>query len=291
MDGIRPTGEVIVPGANGEDTRILLTRREAGRKYTDMFRHALVRPPGPNFADGLTTAGLGRPDHDRALAQHAAYCAALEGCGLRLTRLEPDLRHPDSTFVEDTAVLTPTRAVLTRPGATSRRGEVASMREPLARHFAEVRSIEDPGTLDGGDICEADGHFLIGISRRTNEAGARELAALLAEEGCTSAFIDIRDIQGILHLKSGIAYLGDQRIAVIESVAGHPALHSFESIPVDPAEAYAANCVRVNDRILVAAGHPRFESALRRLRYDVVALEMSEFEKMDGGLSCLSLRF
>ncbi|MGE5178227.1 MAG: dimethylarginine dimethylaminohydrolase family protein [Bacteroidota bacterium] len=256
-----------------------------------MFRHALVRPPGPNFADGLTTAGLGRPDHDRALAQHAAYCEALEGCGLRVTRLDPDLRHPDSTFVEDTAVLTPTRVVLTRPGAPSRRGEVASMREHLARHFAEVRSIEDPGTLDGGDICEADGHFLIGISRRTNEAGARGLAALLAEEGRTSAFIDIRDIQGILHLKSGIAYLGDGRVAAIESLASHPALRGYEIVAVNPAEAYAANCVRVNDRILVAAGHPRFESELRRLGYHVIALEMAEFEKMDGGLSCLSLRF
>ena len=256
-----------------------------------MFRYALVRPPGPNFADGLTTAGLGRPDLDRALAQHAAYCEALEDCGLSLTRLDPDKRHPDSTFVEDTAVLTGRRAILTRPGAPSRRGEVPPVREPLAGHFAEFRSISEPGTLDGGDICEADGHFLIGISRRTNEAGARELAALLAEESCTSAFIDIRDIQGILHLKSGIAYLGDRRIAVIESVASHPALRGYEVVAVDPAEAYAANCVRVNDGILVAAGHPRFESALRRLRYDVVPLEMSEFEKMDGGLSCLSLRF
>ena len=255
------------------------------------MRHALVRPPGPNFADGLTTAGLGIPDLDLALAQHAAYCEALVGCGLTVTRLEPDPAHPDSTFVEDAAVLTGSRAILTRPGAPSRRGEVPPIREPLAGHFAELRSISEPGTLDGGDVCEADGHFLIGISRRTNEAGARELAALLDEEGSTSAFLDILDMQGILHLKSGIAYLGDDRIAAIESLASHPALRGYEVVAVDPAEAYAANCVRVNDRILVAAGHPRFESALRRLRYQVLPLDMSEFEKMDGGLSCLSLRF
>jgi dimethylargininase len=255
------------------------------------MRHALVRPPGSNFTDGLTTARLGLPDLEQALAQHAAYCEALEGCGLSLTRLEPDPGHPDSTFVEDTAVLTPGRAVLTRPGAPSRLGEVAPIRPPLARHFTEFRTISAPGTLDGGDVCEADGHFLIGISHRTNEAGARELAAFLAEEGRTSAFIDIRDMQGILHLKSGIAWVGDNRIAAIESLAGHPALREYEIIPVDPAEAYAANCIRVNDRVLIAAGHPRFESALRRLLYDVVPLEMSEFEKMDGGLSCLSLRF
>lgn len=255
------------------------------------IHRAIVRPPGATFAEGLTTVDLGVPDLARALEQHAAYCEALERCGVALTRLPADPRHPDSTFVEDTAILTERRAILTRPGAASREGEVAAIRDPLSSFFPEFRTITPPGTLDGGDVCEADGHFLITISRRTNEEGARQLAAFLAEEGFTSSFIDIRGLEEILHLKSGIAYPGEGRIVAIEALASHPALRSFEIVRVDPGEAYASNCVRVNERLLIAAGFPRLETTLRGLGYDVLPLEMSEFQKMDGGLSCLSLRF
>jgi dimethylargininase len=250
-----------------------------------------VRPPGPNFADGLTTVDLGRPDLRRALSQHAAYCDALEECGLALTRLEADPRHPDSTFVEDTAILTPHGAILTRPGAPSRSGEVDAIRVPLSNFFSEFSEIAAPGTLDAGDICEAGDHYFIGISDRTNEEGAGQLAAILAGMGATSALVDIRGVPGILHLKSGIAYPGNGRIVAIDALAGHPALASQEVVRVPSDEAYAANCDRVNDRVLFAAGHPRLEASLRRMGYDLLLLEMSEFQKMDGGLSCLSLRF
>jgi dimethylargininase len=256
-----------------------------------VLRHAIVRPPGANFAAGLTSMDLGAPDHRRALAQHAAYCTALERCGLSLTRLPEDLRFPDSTFVEDTAVLTPGRAILTRPGAASRAGEVAAIRPPLTEHFPRFAEILPPATLEGGDVCQSDGHFLIGISGRTNEEGARQLAALLTEDGFTSDLMDIRGIAGILHLKSGLAYAGDRRYVAIDELTRHPALRGREVIPVDSAEAYATNCVRVNDRLLVAAEHPRLESSLRAAGYDVLPVEMTEFQKMDGGLSCLSLRF
>ena len=256
-----------------------------------MFRRALVRPPGSNFAGGLTTVDLGIPDHHRALEQHAAYCEALERCGLAVTHLEEDPRHPDSTFVEDTAILTPSRAILTRPGASSRAGEVAAIRAPLSVHYPQITSISGPGTLDGGDVCEADGHFIIGVSHRTSEQGAHDLANILAEDGHTSTFLDIRALEGILHLKSGIAYLGDGRMVAIPPLAHHPALRKHEVICAESSEAYAANCVRVNDQLLVAAGYPRLEAVLRRIGYDLIPLEMSEFQKMDGGLSCLSLRF
>lgn len=255
------------------------------------FRRAVVRPPGPNFADGLTTMDLGRPDLERALAQHAAYCGALEECGLALIRLDPDPRHPDSTFVEDTAILTPLGAILTRPGAPSRAGEVASIRGALSAHFAAFAEITAPGTLDGGDVCEMGDHYFIGVSERTNEEGARQLATILAGKGFTSDLVDIRGVPGILHLKSGIADAGEGRIVAIDALAGHPALAPHEVVRVSPAESYAANCVRVNDRLLFAADHPRLEATLRRLGYDLLPLEMSEFQKMDGGLSCLSLRF
>lgn len=256
-----------------------------------MFTRAIVRIPGGSFSKGLTTSGLGPPVLELALRQHQAYCRALEACGLSVTRLEADERHPDSTFVEDVAALTPRLAILTRPGAASRQGEVAGMRAALAPHFREMRTIEPPGTVDGGDICQAEDRFFIGVSERTNDEGARQLAALLRDQGFRPALIDIRGTRGILHLKSGIAYLGDGRMAVIKELADRPELATFEAVPVGPGEAYAANCVRVNRGIILAAGYPGFAGALERLGYPTIPVDVSEFRKMDGGLSCLSLRF
>src|SRR4029078_7239496 len=140
------------------------------------FTRAIVRPPGPHFSDGLTTVDLGIPDYEVALKQHIYYVAALNACGLEVSSLPIDDSHPDSTFVEDTAILTRRCAILTRPGAESRRGEVESIGRELKNSFNEVRSISGPGTVDGGDICEAGDHFFIGVSARTNEDGARQLA-------------------------------------------------------------------------------------------------------------------
>jgi dimethylargininase len=209
--------------------------------------------------------------------------------------LPPDELHPDATFVEDTAIVTARGAVLTRPGAPSRLGEVRGMAECLRNFHADLPAIEAPGTVDGGDICEADGHFLIGVSGRTNEQGAEQLALHLTGFGYTSSNIDIRPNSALLHLKSGIAYLGDGTWAVDErlenDLRSEREIDVRDLIVVSTAEAYAANCVRVNDAILVAAGYPRIHAALEGGNWRVVRLEMSEFRKMDGGLSCLSLRF
>ena len=260
---------------------------------SDAFRSAIVRPPAENFADGLTTVDLGTPDVTRALAEHAAYCRALEELGLALTQLPADPRHPDSTFVEDAAILilTEGRAILTRPGAPSRQGEVTGIAEALAPLFPGAWRIEAPGTVDGGDICEAGDHFFIGVSQRTNPEGARQLAGHLADVGKTSALVDIRGVADILHLKSGIAWLPERRLVVIDSLAADPAFAGWDVVPVDAGEEYAANCVAVNGAVLFAKGFPRLERRLTDLGYRLSVLDMSEFQKMDGGLSCLSLRF
>jgi len=255
------------------------------------FTHAIVRPPPPSFARGLTSASEGPPDLDLALAQHRAYCDALVACGLRLTMLEPDAVHPDSCFVEDTAIFTARGAVLARPGAASRQGEVAAIEPALRGRFAELGRIEPPGTVDGGDVCDADGHVLVGISARTNEEGAGQLARILEGWGFRSSFVDIRGQQALLHLKSGMSYLGNGRMVISNELAGCATLDGYETIEVSPAEAYAANCVAINGRVLVAAGYPRLAATLAARGCDVVPLEMSEFRRMDGGLSCLSLRF
>jgi dimethylargininase len=256
-----------------------------------LFTRAILRIPGRNFADGLTTVDLGMPHFESVLTQHARYTEALRECGLELTILDADLRHADSTFVEDTAVLTPHAAILTRPGAASREGEVDAIRPAVQSFFASTLNIEGPGTLDGGDICEAEDHFFIGVSHRTNSEGARQLAGHLAALNYTSSTVDIRSMGSILHLKSGISYIGKNTLVVMEEMADNPQFGSFELIRVPAEESYAANCVGVNDRVLIADGYPRLSEALIARGFKPLALEMSEFQKMDGGLSCLSLRF
>jgi dimethylargininase len=256
-----------------------------------LLTRAIVRPPSTNFAAGLTTVELGKPDHSLALTQHKAYCDVLRSCELSLIVLVSDERYPDSTFVEDTAIVTERCAIVTRPGADSRRGEVEAIDLELSRWFGEVRSIVEPGTVDGGDICEVGNHFFIGISNRTNEAGARQLAEILAEFDYTSELIDVRNVESILHLKSGLAYVGENTLVVISELSGFEQFASYELIRVDQSEQYAANCVLINDSVLIANGHPVFAEQLQARGLRTIALEMSEYQKMDGGLSCLSLRF
>lgn len=256
-----------------------------------IFSHAIVRKPGPNFLEGMTTAGLGAPDYPKALEQHKEYCKALKRCGLELVVLEPDLDHPDSTFVEDTAILTPRLAILTHPGHKTRTGEVAAIKKTLEPFYDHFQYITPPGTLDGGDICQAGSHFFIGISERTNPEGANQLAGFLQKEGYTTRFVDIRNIPGVLHLKSGLAYLGGGNMVIIQSLKNLPEFNGYNLILAGDEEDYAANCVRVNGFVLVAQGYPRFKEILENLGYKIIPLDLSEYRKMDGGLSCLSLRF
>ena len=256
------------------------------------FTSAIVRPPAPNFADGLTTVNLGSPDVALAIRQHAAYCDALVRHGCTVVALPADACYPDSTFVEDTALILPSRgAILTRPGASSRAGEVDAIADALRRFFPAVAQIAAPGTLDAGDVCEAEDHVFIGISHRTNADGAAQLSTWLQQYGISSSTVDIRGIDTILHLKSGIAAIEARRLVLIEALADHPAFDGYEIVRVQEGEEYGANCVRVNDTIFVSAGQPRFNDDLRSLGYTLEVLDMSEYRKMDGGLSCLSLRF
>jgi dimethylargininase len=256
-----------------------------------MLTHALLRLPGDNFAEGLTQAGEGAPDPDLALEQHRRYCEALADCGLSLTVLPPDPRHPDGCFVEDMALVMDRGAILLRSGAPSRRGEVDVIAAALRGLFPVIPRIENPGTVDGGDVCEADGHFLIGLSARTNGPGAEQLAGHLVDLGYRTDIIDIRPVRPLLHLKTGLSWLGDGRLLASGDLPRVSALAAYEIIDVPDDERYAANALRVNDRILLADGYPRTRAAIESFGFDVIALDMSEFRKLDGGLSCLSLRW
>jgi len=253
-----------------------------------MFTRAIVRRPGISFAGGITTANLGAPSLSRALKQHDAYTAALEQCGLEVTVLPPDERFPDATFIEDTAILTPRAAVISNPGAHSRNGEKQITRPVVSHFYAAVVEIKPPGTLDGGDVLDINGHLFIGLTARTNAQGAQQLIAALAPTGYTGSTVTL---SSFLHLKTGVAWIGGRDLLAAGELAEHPVFNDFNIIPVSPAETYAANCIRVNDWVLMPAGFPGVRRELTRRSYPLIELEMSEFQKMDGGLSCLSLRF
>jgi dimethylargininase len=255
------------------------------------FTRAIVRPPAASFAAGITSSGLGPPDLALALEQHEAYCRALERLGLSLVRLPADPKFPDSTFVEDAAIVTSRGAILTRPGAPSRAGEVAALGAALGQWFPQLAGITAPGTVDGGDVCEAGSHFFIRVGERTNAEGAAQLAAWLAGRGFGSSTIDLREVPGLLHLKTGLAWLGGRRLLALGGVAGHEALEGWDVVRVPDGEEYAGNCIRVNDTLLVARGFPKTAALLRGLGHEVAELDMSEYRKMDGGLSCLSVRW
>ena len=251
------------------------------------FRRAIVRTPGPDAAAGLTTAGLGKPDLALLLAQHAAYIETLRGLGLEVEVLPASPGFPDAYFVEDAAVVLPEIAVLTRPGAPSRRGETASVESALARHRRLAR-IDLPGTLEGGDVLWAGGRFFIGLSVRTNEDGALQLGRIL--ESCGYSWTAVPVEKG-LHLKSFVNTLGGRTLVVASRFEGREFFRSFDRIVLDPGDDYAANTLWVNGTLLVPRGFPRALEKYAGLGLPLIEVDTSEMRKMDGGLTCLSLRF
>jgi dimethylargininase len=252
------------------------------------YTHAIVRTPCPEMIHGLTTANLGKPDYNKALDQHQAYIAALKNCGLEVLVLEPDSEFPDSTFVEDTALLSTRGAIITSPGAPSRKGEIVKMQTVLSQFFKEITKIEEPGTVDAGDVLMAESHFYIGLSARTNSEGAKQLVQLLTQSGFSASTIPVQEG---LHLKSGVAYLDKNYLVVNPSFINRIEFQKYSLIKVTGAESYAANCLWINDYVLVANGFPETKKAIERAGFQTIELDVSEFRKLDGGLSCLSLRF
>ena len=251
------------------------------------FTVAITRKPGENFAKGLTTAKLGKPNYELAFEQHAAYVDALKDTGLRVIELDPQPAYPDAHFVEDTAVVTPAVAVITNPGAASRQGEEQSIAEVL-QQYRKLETIQAPGTLDGGDVLMVDNHFLIGISERTNPEGAQQLGRIVEKYGNTFSTVEVG---AGLHFKSSVNYLGQNHILVTQAFRKHPALSRYDKIIVDRKEEYAANTLWINDHLLIPSGFPRTREKLSRLGQKIIELDVSEMQKMDGGLTCLSIRF
>ena len=253
-----------------------------------MFTNAIVRTPCKNMIKGLTSSTEGEPDYQRALNQHKIYTDTLKLCGLEITVLPPNESYPDSTFVEDAALLTPLCGIVTRPGAPSRRKETKSMKMVIEDFYEDIEEIKSPGTVDAGDIMMVGSHYYIGLSKRTNSAGANQLIKILEKYDFTCSTVPTRDM---IHLKSGVAYLENNNLVVAGEFTDNPEFKKFNLIKIDDDETYAANCVWINDHVFVAMGYPKAKLSIEQAGYKTIELNMSEFRKLDGGLSCLSLRF
>ena len=224
-------------------------------------------------------------DVARAQRQHAQYVAELTALGCRIEWLPPLPAHPDGVFVEDTAVIVPELAVITRPGIASRRGEVTSVARALAGHLG-VRELSGPACLEGGDVLRIGSVLHVGISGRSNAAGIAQLGEILAPFGYTVRGVAMRDC---LHLKSACTFIPPDTLLANPGWVDPAALGAARVIAVHPQEAFAANTLTVGDRTLVSAAYPRTEERLAAAGIRTQALEVSELHKAEAALTCLSL--
>jgi len=252
-----------------------------------MFSTAITRKPGENFAQGITTANLGKPSYAVMMAQHKAYIETLKMVGLQVIELDPLPEYPDAYFVEDVAVVTPDVAVISNPGAAARKGEQRFIESTLAQ-YREIAFIKPPGTLDGGDVLMVGKHFFVGLSERTNPHGAAQLGEILERFGNTWVSVPV---DAGLHLKSSVSWVGGNTLLLSEAYADQLEFEAYEHILIDPNEAYACNTLWINHTVLTPKGFPKTLEQLKNLSLPVIELETSEIEKMDGGLTCMSLRF
>lgn len=224
-------------------------------------------------------------DYQRALAQHAAYEACLVELGCRVHRVPSDASMPDAVFIEDTAVVVPELAVITRPGAPSRRGETAAVEEALAA-WRPVASLAAPGTLDGGDVLRIGQVLYVGVSARSNRDGIAQLARHLARWEYRVLPVETRDC---LHLKTAATLAAPGLVLINPAWVDGEVFGSAEVVEVDPAEPFAANVLRVGDATVCAAAYPRTRRRLEAAGVAVREVDMSEFAKAEGGVTCCSV--
>lgn len=256
-----------------------------------MFRHVIVKTPCAAMIHGITDhPELGAPVYEKALKQHKAYIETLKQCGVDVTVLPPDEAYPDSCFVEDAAILTRHCAVITNPGAPTRKGETPAVEQAVKKFYPEdkIFHIKAPGTIEGGDVMMCGEIFYVGLSARTNEEGVRQLAAILEPFGCKVVGVPLTEV---LHLKTGVVYLENGVMLAAGEFLTKPAFEGYTKIEIPADEAYAANCIWVNGTVIVPEGYPKVLAAVQEAGYKTLVCDTSEYRKIDGGLSCLSLRF
>ena len=253
------------------------------------FNRALVRRPGPSIVDGLRAVDRGDPSYEEVLDEHRTYVAALEAAGVDVTVLPALDDFPDAIFVEDPALVFEQGAVLLRPGAASRRDEAEHLREALEHAFDRVLEPMAAGSAEGGDILTTPEKVLIGLSSRTDAQGAAEVQSALRELGMASEVAETPD--GVLHFKSDCSILDETTILATARLAASGVFSGFDVIEVPEGEEPAANALRVNDVVLVSGQFPRTVDLLTDRGFEVVAIPTPAIQRVDAGLSCMSLRW
>lgn len=256
-----------------------------GRSFR--FTHAVSREPGQSIANGLRAVEGPNPDAQAFKREHADYVNFLKEAGAKISLLPPLENYPDSVFVEDAALCAGGRAIILRPGTETRFGEAAEITPVLSDVFGSVTKLER-GFVDGGDILLTDTEAMIGLSERTNEEGVAALEPILAEQG-----YDLRIVhtpQGVLHFKSDCGLLDSETIFSTALLASSNCFEGYKVIEAPEGEEAAANLIRFNDYVIMRTGFPKTEGLLTSAGYKVKTLSCDEAAKVDGGLSCMSLR-
>ena len=253
------------------------------------FESVISRRPAESVTQGLRDGSGPDPSVKLFLRQHAAYISAIKAAGVQVTELPALEEFPDSVFVEDSALCLKDAAIILRPGAASRFGEAECIRPALEKHFSRVIQLKGPGFVDGGDVLLSDCDAFIGLSARTNQNGLEELSSVLAEFSYRT--VKVETPASILHFKTECGLLDSQTIFSTRKLASLGCFDNYRVIEVPEGEEGAANIVRLNDVVFLSCGYPESEALLKSQGYSVVLLDTSEAAKVDGGLSCMSLRF
>ena len=257
-------------------------------EYSYTFTHAVVRQPAKSIIKGLRAVDIGSPDYDQMICDHNDYSEALVSAGVKVISLTALDEFPDGQFVEDTALCLPKAAILMRPGAPSRLGEVNEIAPKLRELFEDVYEIDDQGSIEGGDILVTGKEILVGRSARTDEKGVRQLSEIVTPLGYV-----IREVftpPEILHFKTDCSLLGPYEILSTKRLQSSGCFDGYSVINVADGEEAAANAIRVNDYVIMPAGFPRTKAILEEHGYKVKVINNTECAKLDGGMSCLSLR-
>ncbi len=253
------------------------------------FNSAIVRKPAISVVNGLRSVDQGHPDYNGVKAEHEAYVTALESVGLDVTIL-PELKaFPDSIFVEDPALVFTEGAVLLRPGAPTRQGETAEISPILHDLFDNVLELPQPGHVEGGDVLVTQSSVMIGLSARSDLAGATALIECLKTIGYKGEIVNTPE--GVLHFKTECSLLDEETILVSRRMEQSGIFDGFKKIVLPEGEEPAANVIRINDSLLVSADYPRTIDLLDQNGYFVVPIKTAEIQKIDAGLSCMSLRW
>jgi dimethylargininase len=251
-------------------------------------RYAILRRVSPALANcELTFMGRTRIDHYRADQQHREIARWLESEGVTVITLPPDPELPDSTFTEDTAIVLDELAIITNPGAASRRPEILPIAAILA-HFRPLEWIESPGTVEGGDVVRIGHLIYVGLGTRTNREGIRQLTSIAAPYGYQVIPVPL---QQVLHLKTCATWLGDRTWLCNPRWLETPIPGDYRFLEVPPDEPWAANTLSLNGKIHLPTGFPKTELLLQTNGYDVTSLAMDELQKAEAGLTCLSIIF